>query len=174
MRFYNPFADLSRFELLLWLASVAVIAAASLLAPETDYFNMFVSLLGVTSLIFISKGYVFGQVLTVFFALLYGVVSYFCRYYGEMITFMGMSGPVAVCSIVSWLRHPYAGTKEVQVSRLSSRQAWLLAGAALLVTVGFYFILGALGNANLAVSTLSVTASFVASSLALLCVGLFC
>ena len=36
MRFYNPFADLSRFELLLWLASVAVIAAASLLAPETD------------------------------------------------------------------------------------------------------------------------------------------
>ena len=78
---------------------------------------MFVSLLGVTSLIFISKGYVFGQVLTVFFALLYGVVSYFCRYYGEMITFMGMSGPVAVCSIVSWLRHPYAGTKEVQVSR---------------------------------------------------------
>ena len=67
MRFYNPFADLSRFELLLWLASVAVIAAASLLAPETDYFNMFVSLLGVTSLIFISKGYVFGQVLTVFF-----------------------------------------------------------------------------------------------------------
>lgn len=168
MRFHNPFADLSRFELWLWLVSMAVILVTSLLAPETDYFNMFVSLLGVTSLIFISKGYVLGQVLTVFFALLYGVVSFFCRYYGEMITFMGMTGPVAVCSIVSWLRHPYAGTREVQVSRLSSRQVWLLAGAAVLVTLGFYFILGALGTANLFVSTVSVTASFVASSLAFL------
>lgn len=168
MRFYNPFADLSRFELLLWLGSMAIIVGVSVLSGGSDWFNMFVSLLGVTSLIFISKGYVFGQVLTVFFAILYGVVSYFCRYYGEMITFMGMTGPVAVFSIISWLRHPYAGTREVQVSRLSALQVGLLALAALAVTVAFYFILGALGNANLLVSTISVTASFVASSLAFL------
>jgi nicotinamide riboside transporter PnuC len=36
------------------------------------------------------------------------------------------------------------------------------------VTVAFYFILGALGNTNLLVSTFSVTTSFIASVLAFL------
>lgn len=168
MRFSNPFADLSRFELLLWLGSMAVIMAAFLLAGGQEPLNLLSSLLGVTSLIFISKGYVFGEVLTVFFSILYGIVSYFFHYYGEMITFMGMTGPVALFSIFAWLRHPYAATKEVEVSRLSGRQVGFLALAAIAVTIAFYFILGALGNANLSVSTISVTASFVASSLAFL------
>ena len=37
-----------------------------------------------------------------------------------------------------------------------------------MVTVSFYFILGALGNANLPVSTLSVATSFLASALTFL------
>lgn len=168
MRFNNPFADLSKFELLLWLASMAVILGAFLLAGAQEPLNLISSLLGVTSLIFISKGYVFGEVLTVFFAVLYGIVSYFFHYYGEMITFMGMTGPVALFSIFAWLRYPYADSREVEVSRLSRRQIVWLALLAVLVTLAFYFILGALGNANLLVSTVSVTASFVAASLAFL------
>jgi len=54
------------------------------------------------------------------------------------------------------------------VSKLS-KKAWLfLSLAALLVTVAFYFILQALGTANLPVSTLSVTTSFFAASLTFL------
>lgn len=168
MRFSNPFADLSRFELLLWLGSMALIFGAFLLAGCHEPLNLISSLLGVTSLIFISKGYVFGEILTVFFSILYGIVSYFFQYYGEMITFMGMTGPVALFSIFAWLRHPYADSKEVEVSRLHKKQVIVLSILAVLVTAAFYFILGALGNANLLVSTISVTASFVAASLAFL------
>ena len=168
MRFNNPFADLSRFELLLWLGSMAIIFGAFLLAGAREPLNLVSSLLGVTSLIFISKGYVFGEVLTVFFSILYGIVSYFFHYYGEMVTFIGMTGPVALFSIFAWLRHPYADSKEVEVSHLHKKQVIVLSILAVLVTVAFYFILGALGNANLLVSTISVTASFVAASLAFL------
>ncbi len=162
MRFNNPFADLSRFELLLWLGSMAIIFGAFLLAGAREPLNLVSSLLGVTSLIFISKGYVFGEILTVFFSILYGIVSYFFHYYGEMVTFIGMTGPVALFSIFSWLRHPYADSKEVEVSYLHKKQVIVLSILAVLVTLAFYFILGALGNANLLVSTISVTASFVA------------
>ena len=72
---------------------------------------------------------------------------------------------MAICAIVSWVRHPYQGTREVEVHRLTRRQAAILWPAALGVSVLFYFILRALGNANLLVSTLSITTSFIPSYL---------
>ena len=56
-----------------------------------------------------------GQILTVIFSILYAIASWQCRYYGEMITYLGMTMPIAVLSIVSWIRHPYEkGGSEVK------------------------------------------------------------
>lgn len=161
----NPFSDLTRFERALWLSSMTLIALSSLLAGGGDALSLVSSLVGVTSLIFIAKGYVLGQALMLVFALLYGVVSFDLRYYGEMITYLGMTAPTAFLTMLAWIRHPFQGTREVEVSRL--RQGHWIAGGALtiVVTAAFYFILAALGNANLPVSTLSVATSFIASYL---------
>ncbi len=164
----NPFAELSRFELGLWLTSVIVIAGSFLLSGGGDILTIIASLIGVTALIFVAKGYVLGQVLTVVFSVFYGVISFFFQYYGEVITYLCMTAPMAVFSIVSWLRHPYEGTKEVEVNRLSIKQMVVLACSAIVTTVAFYFILAALGNANLLFSTISVTTSFAASGLTFL------
>ena len=109
-----------------------------------------------------------GQLLTVVFAVFYGVISFFFRYYGEMITYLGMTSPIAVMAAVEWLRNPYEGTAEVQVRTRNRRQAaWLLA-LTVLVTAVFHVILKALGNANLLFSTISIATSFLASALTLL------
>ena len=104
-----------------------------------------------------------GQALTVVFSLIYGYISYACAYYGEMITYLGMTAPMALLALISWLRHPFRGNRaQVQVNRISRREhvfMWLLTAA---VTAGFYFILRALGTANLLPSTVSVTTSFLA------------
>lgn len=65
------------------------------------------SLIGVTSLIFNAKGNPFGQLLIVVFSILYGAISYSLAYYGEVITYLGMTAPMAVFSLVSWLRNPF-------------------------------------------------------------------
>jgi nicotinamide mononucleotide transporter PnuC len=71
-----------------------------------------------------------------------------------------------VINTVSWLRHPFRDTAEVEVSRkISRRQKILLPVITLLVTVAFYFILGALNTARLTVSTISVATSFFAAYL---------
>ena len=85
-----------------------------------------------------------------------------------MITYLLMTSPIAIMSVISWIRHPYKDTSEVTVSRLSRKTVLALFALAALVTVLFYFILKALGNANLLVSTISVTTSFLASALTLL------
>ena len=150
----NPFRDLNRFEKGLWLTSMLAIAGSAALSGAVDALNVIASLIGVTALIFVAKGYVLGQVLTVVFAVFYGIVSYCFRYYGEMITYLGMSAPMAAMAAIEWLRNPYRGTKEVQIRRLTGTHAVRLIVLSLVVTVIFYFILKALGTASLLMSTL--------------------
>lgn len=164
----NNFKDLSKFELILWLCSLAITTLSFLTVPQKDYLTLCASLIGVTALIFVAKGYVLGQVLTVVFAVFYGIISFYFRYYGEMITYLCMTTPIAIMSVVSWMRHPYKKTSEVEVSGLTkTKKRWLLVSSTV-VTVAFYFILKALSTANLIFSTVSVFTSFLASGLTLL------
>lgn len=168
MKISNPFRDLTRFERILWIASMIVVGSSYLFSGGEGILSAIASLIGVTALIFVAKGYVFGQVLCVIFAVFYGIISYFTAYYGEMITYLGMSAPAALAAVISWLRNPYDGTKEVKVSRLTKGRVAAVSVLTLVVTVAFYFILGALGTASLVISTLSVTTSFFASALTFL------
>ena len=150
-------------EVALWGASVTLILAAFLIFDRVNYMTLAASLIGVTSLIFNAKGNPIGQGLMVVFSLLYGMISYRCAYYGEMATYLGMTGPMALFALIAWLRNPYKGNKaEVAVNRLRTGE-WVAALAlTVVVTVVFYFILDYFGTANMLPSTLSVTTSFIA------------
>ncbi len=166
MKFYNPFRYFTKFEWGLWITSLLVVTLSFFVGGRNGVLPLITSLLGVTSLILIAKGDVAGQVLVFIFSILYAAVAWKERYYGEMITYLFMSAPAAVFSIVSWLRNPYATDRsEVKMEKM---RAWDLPIAVLLtaaVTFAFYWILRALGNAELGVSTLSISTSFLAAYL---------
>ena len=164
----NPFKRLTKFEWALWLCSLLAVALSFFFGPEKDILSLAASLLGVTALIFVAKGMVFGQVLCVVFALVYGVVSFMFRYYGEVITYVGMSAPAAIAAVIAWLKNPYGDGQEVKVSNLTRRGAVGVATLSVVITVIFYFVLDALGTSNLIFSTLSVTTSVLAASLVFL------
>ncbi len=156
-------AYFTKGELALWLGSLVLIVAAFCIWDRMNYLTLAASLVGVMSLIFCAKGNPAGQVLIIVFAALYGIISWESAYYGEMITYVGMTAPMAVWALIVWLRHPYAGRRaEVKVNRLRAREYLLMALLAAAVTAAFYFILRALNTANLIPSTISVTTSFVA------------
>lgn len=161
----ESFGQLSRFEWWLWIVSLVVVVGSFLLTPSPDYLTLTTSVIGVTALIFIAKGMLLGQVLTIIFSCFYGVVSFLYAYYGEVLTYVGMTAPMAVVALVSWARHPYKESAEVEVARITGRQVAWLTVFTVAVTTLFYFVLRALGTANLVVSTISVTTSFVAVAL---------
>lgn len=162
----NFFKSITIFEYCLWSASVLAIVLSFVLCGNKSYLNLCAAIVGVTSLIFTAKGNVVGNFLGVAFAVFYGVVSYFTRYYGEMVTYLGMTAPTSVASIITWLRHPFAGKKtQVQINRLPKKEYGLSFLLSCGVTVAFYFILGALNTAYLVWSTVSVLTSFYASYL---------
>ncbi len=150
-------------ELLLWCSSVLLIAVSFCVFDRENYLTLAASLIGVTSLIFNAKGNPFGQFLMVIFSLLYGIISFTFSYYGEMLTYLGMTMPMAVFALVSWLRNPHNGNKsEVKVNTLRKKEIafmWILTAA---VTAAFYFVLDAFNTANIVPSTISVTTSFAA------------
>ena len=153
----------TKTEIALWSISTAAIVLSFLLFDRGNYMTLIASIIGVTSLIFNAKGNPFGQLLMVVFSILYGIISFRFRYYGEMITYLGMTAPMAVFALVSWLRNPFKGNKaEVAVNRLGRREVWAMLILTAAVTALFYFILAYFHTANMIPSTLSVTTSFIA------------
>ncbi len=150
-------------EIALWGISVSLIILSFFIFDRENYLTLAASLIGVTSLIFNAKGNPFGQFLMVIFSILYGIISFTFAYYGEMITYLGMTAPMAVFALISWLRNPYNGNKaEVKVNRLTSKEIIFMILLTVVVTLIFYFILTALNTANIIPSTISVTTSFLA------------
>ena len=157
------FADFSREEKWLWTGSVTLLVFGFFLWDRVHYFTLFSSLIGITSLLFNAKGHPLGPFLMIFFSLCYGILSHAQAYYGEMITYLGMTLPMSVLSLISWLKHPHEkGKPVVRIRKLRKRDLFLLTIASLLVTLLFYFILKEFHTARLPLSTLSVTTSFLA------------
>ena len=153
----------TRSELALWTGSVGLILASFVAFDRANFMTLAASLIGVTSLIFNAKGNPIGQALMILFSLLYGIISYTFSYYGEMITYLGMTAPMALFALISWLRNPYKGNHaEVAVNQIGKWEYIGMYGLTAVVTFGFYFILDYFNTANMIPSTLSVTTSFIA------------
>lgn len=158
--FRNYFTKLEKG---LWITSISAIILSFLLFDSSNYLTLIASLIGATSLIFCAKGNPIGQILIIIFSIIYGVISYSFAYYGEMITYIGMTMPMAILALISWLKNPYKGNiSEVEVNNIGKKETIFACFLTLIVTVVFYFILGALNTSNLIPSTFSVTTSFIA------------
>ena len=153
----------SVFEWALWLSSVTLISVFFFVFDRSGYLSFAASLVGATSLIFCAKGNPIGQVLMIVFSVMYGIISYSFAYYGEMMTYLLMTGPMAVFALISWLRNPYKGNRsEVKVNRIKRREVMLMLALSAVVSAAFYFVLKHFGTANILPSTFSVTTSFIA------------
>lgn len=165
----NPWKELSVKEWWLWSISMLIVTVSNLVGGSFDVLTLAATWVGITSLIFAAKGNVWAQFLMIAFSILYGIISFCFRYWGEMITYLGMTLPMAVWSAVTWLRNPSAGSKsEVAIRRLEKKHFLFLLVLSIVVTGAFYFILRWLETPNIVFSTLSVTTSFLAASLTML------
>lgn len=108
----------SKAEIILFLAAVIIIVTSFLLFDRRNYLTLCASLIGVTSIIFNAKGNPIGQLLMLAFSAVYGVISWSFAYYGEMMTYLGMTAPMAIVALVSWLKHPSGSRAEVKINKL--------------------------------------------------------
>lgn len=164
----NPIKSLTKKEWILWRGSLAIVILSNLLSTDIDVLTLVSACVGITSLIFAAKGNVWAQILMVVFSILYGLISWQFRYWGEMITYIGMTMPMAVWSTITWIKNPSESGQEVAIQKLTRKHVAGIAAAGVLVTAVFYMILKALDTPNILFSTISITTSFLAASLTML------
>ena len=164
----NPIKNLTKKEWILWMGSLAIVILSNLLSTDIDVLTLVSACVGITSLIFAAKGNVWAQILMVVFSILYGLTSWQFRYWGEMITYIGMTMPMAVWSTITWIKNPSESGQEVAIQKLTRKHVAGIAAAGVIVTAVFYMILKALDTPNILFSTISITTSFLAASLTML------
>ena len=156
----------TRTEKILWCSSVLLITGSFLAFGGDGVLTLIASIIGVTSLIFAAKGNPVSPALMIVFSVLYGIISYSFSYYGEMLTYLGMTAPMSAFALVSWLRNPSGkGRAQVKVNRITGGEFALILLVTAAVTVFFYFVLRHFNTANLLPSTVSVATSFLAAAL---------
>lgn len=164
----NPFLNFKKHDYVIWIASIIIILVSNIVPGDVDVLTLLAALIGVTSLLFAAKGNVWAQVLMIVFSIIYGIISWRFRYYGEMITYLGMTMPMAVWSMITWLANPSKEAGVVAIRKMDV-SLWMKTGlATLVVTVLFYYILEYFETPNIIFSTLSVTTSFLAVTLTML------
>ena len=160
---------LTKREWCLWIGSLGIVLISNALTAEFDVLTLVAALIGVTSLIFAAKGNVWAQILMVIFSILYGIISFRFRYWGEMITYLGMTMPMSVWSTITWLKNPSKENgNEVEIQKLGRKHVIGLLLSGIVVTAVFYYILYRLNTPNIIFSTISIITSFLATSLTML------
>ena len=153
----NPFKSLAKKDWAIWITSLFVVVASNVVSGDLNLLTLIAASVGITSLIFAAKGNVWAQILIIIFSILYGIISWRFRYWGEMITYLGMTMPMAIWSTITWIKNPAKNGKEVAIQKLTVQHIVLLIFFGIVVTAVFCYLLYILDTPNLALSTLSIT-----------------
>ena len=165
----NPFKSLAKKDWAIWITSLFVVVASNVVSGDLNLLTLIAASVGITSLIFAAKGNVWAQILIIIFSILYGIISWRCRYWGEMITYLGMTMPMAIWSTVTWFKNPSEENGNVvAIQKLKCKHIIILLFSSIAVTFAFYLLLRVLNTPNIIFSTISVTTSFIAAALTML------
>lgn len=165
----NAIKQLTKKEWILWLGSLLIVVISNIMTGKIDILTLAAALIGATSLIFAAKGNVWAQILMIIFCILYGIISWKFHYWGEMITYLGMSMPMAVWSTITWSRNSKKSNgSEVEIQKLNEKHIAGLIVGCVVTTFAFYEILKWMNTPNLMFSTISIATSFLAATLTML------
>lgn len=126
---------------------------------KSDILTTSCSIIDIIAMLLIAKGKNIGQLLGVLITVLYSIVSFKNRFYGEVIIYTFIVCPMYLIGIVSWIKHKNKETNSVEINKIYKREWFIVSIVSVIVLTGVYFLLKVFNTNELLVSTLSVLAS---------------
>lgn len=164
--------SLTKFEWVLLIGSNLIILLFYIFAPrfhvERNTLSLISSVVGIFGIILMAKGIVAAHVIYIIFSILYSILSYKERYYGEVIIYCCLMIPFHILSLIFWTRSKIKGYEQaVKVEGINKKSFIIFMAVAVLSIIPFYYILKRLNTDNLIVSTASITMNSLAAVLML-------
>lgn len=152
------------FEKVIFVSSVVFILGLGLVL-KCDLLTTIVAFLGFFSALNQAKGKVVGQFTGVFLALLYSIVSYRNRYFGEVIVYLVVILPLYIFGIFSWLKNKDKKTEKVKQNVIGKNEWIMILVSCIVLFIGLYQLLRYFDTSQLLVSTLSMIINITATYL---------
>ena len=153
--------DWSNFEKILLFGSIIIVSIVGI-AFKSDVLTVSCSIVGIITALLLAKGKNLGQVFGLLITILYSIVSYKNKYYGEVLIYALLMLPMYVIGIFTWINHKSEKTDSVEINSIKKKEWIIVSVISIGVFIGIYYLLKAFNTNELIVSTLSVLASLFA------------
>ena len=153
--------DWNKLEKTLLFGSIILVSLIAIIF-KSDLLTTICSIEGIITALLLAKGKNLGQIFGVIITILYSIVSFRNKFYGEVIIYIVLMLPMYIIGIISWARHQNKKTNTVDVNKIDSKEWFLVFITSVIVFIGIYFLLKSFNTNELIVSTISVVASLFA------------
>ncbi|MBE5812414.1 MAG: nicotinamide mononucleotide transporter [Clostridiales bacterium] len=158
------FKDWTKFEILLLLTSIIVVLFSGIVT-KSNLLTVVCSITGILCALTQAKGKVISQFIGLLLVVLYSVLSFQNRYYGEVLIYIFIMLPLFIGGIISWIKNVNKETDTVNKNDLKKVEWIVLTIIAAITFVGLYYLLKWFNTSQLFVSTLSMVTSLFATYL---------
>ena len=155
------FKDWTIFEKILLFGSIIIVSIVGI-CFKSDLLTISCSIVGIITALLLAKGKNLGQVFGLLITILYSIVSFKNKYYGEVLIYALLMLPMYAIGIISWINHKNEKTNSVEINSIKKKE-WIIVSFIFIgVFIGIYYLLKAFNTSELIVSTISVLASLFA------------
>lgn len=155
------FKDWTNFEKILLFGSIVILSIVGLYF-KSDLLTISCSIVGIVTALLLAKGKNLGQIFGLLITILYSIVSFKNKYYGEVLIYAVLMLPMYIIGIIAWINHKNEKTNSVDINNIKKKE-WLIVTFIFIgVFVGIYYLLKTFNTNELYLSTISVIASLFA------------
>lgn len=155
------FKDWTNFEKILLFGSIVILSIVGLYF-KSDLLTISCSIVGIVTALLLAKGKNLGQIFGLLITILYSIVSFKNKYYGEVLIYAVLMLPMYIIGIITWINHKNEKTNSVDINNIKKKE-WLIVTFIFIgVFVGIYYLLKTFNTNELYLSTISVIASLFA------------
>ena len=155
------FKDWTNFEKVLLFGSIVIVGLVGILF-KSDLLTISCSIVGIITALLLAKGKNLGQVFGLLITILYSIVSFKNKYYGEVLIYALLMLPMYIIGIITWINHKNEKTNSVEINTINKKE-WIIVSIVFVgVFICIYCLLKAFNTNELVVSTISVLASLFA------------
>ena len=156
--------DWTKLELCILITGIVLIIGSGLYCKST-WIAIVSSITGVSCAMMQAKGKVSSQFIGLLLVVLYSILSFQNRYYGEVIIYVFIMLPLFISGIISWINNVDKKTNIVEEYKITKKEWMILTIVSIVIFVGLYNLLKLFNTSQLFVSTLSMVTSLFATYL---------
>ena len=158
------FYDWTKFEITLLVISLISVGITGIIC-NSSLLTIICSIAGILCALTQAKGKVISQFIGLLIVVLYSILSFQNKFYGEVIIYVFIMFPLFISGIISWIKNLNKETNTVTENKLHKKEWIVLTIISIVLFVLLYYLLKYFNTSRLLVSTLSLVTSLFATYL---------